>query len=192
MYSSQRYTKSVATQKMWKSFQTWNCRKKYKYQGGLWSQLWCNLSWYFKGIWFFNTQVCVLSHSVVFNSATLSTVAHQAPLSMEFSRQEYWSGLPCLPPGDLPNPGIELTPPALGMQSLNHWTTREILPFLCPRDSWYMPVLVSCIVLKLRTCLFQVNSFKVGTCSIHEIYQHAWHKMEVIPLNARHAIKVLQ
>ena len=107
MYSSQRYTKSVATQKMWKSFQTWNCRKKYKYQGGLWSQLWCNLSWYFKGIWFFNTQVCVLSHSVVFNSATLSTVAHQAPLSMEFSRQEYWSGLPCLPPGDLPNPGIE-------------------------------------------------------------------------------------
>ena len=35
------------------------------------------------------------------------TVAHQAPLSMEFSRQEYWGGLPCLPPGDLPNPGIE-------------------------------------------------------------------------------------
>ena len=33
--------------------------------------------------------------------------AHQAPLSMEFSRQEYWSGLPCPPPGDLPNPGIK-------------------------------------------------------------------------------------
>ena len=31
---------------------------------------------------------------------------------MEFSRQEYWSGLPCSPPGDLPNPGIETTPPA--------------------------------------------------------------------------------
>ena len=43
------------------------------------------------------------------------TVACQAPLSMGFSRQEYWSGLPCLPPGDLPDPGIEpssLTPPA--------------------------------------------------------------------------------
>ena len=39
--------------------------------------------------------------------ATLCTVAHQAPLSMGFSRQEYWSGLPCPPPGDLPNPGIE-------------------------------------------------------------------------------------
>ena len=35
------------------------------------------------------------------------TVAHQAPLSMEFSRQKYWSGLSCPPPGDFPNPGIE-------------------------------------------------------------------------------------
>ena len=35
------------------------------------------------------------------------TVARQAPLSMGFSRQEYWSGLPCPPPGDLLNPGIE-------------------------------------------------------------------------------------
>ena len=38
---------------------------------------------------------------------TLWTVARQAPLSMGFSRQEYWSWLPCPPPGDLPNPGIE-------------------------------------------------------------------------------------
>ena len=40
---------------------------------------------------------------------TLWTVAHQAPLSTEFSKQEYWSGLPCPPPRDLPNPGIEPT-----------------------------------------------------------------------------------
>ena len=39
--------------------------------------------------------------------ATQWTVAHQAPQSMGFSRQEYWSGLPCPPPGDLPDPGIE-------------------------------------------------------------------------------------
>ena len=38
--------------------------------------------------------------------ATLWTVALQAPLSIGFSRQEYWSGLPCPPPGDLPNPRI--------------------------------------------------------------------------------------
>ena len=37
------------------------------------------------------------------------TVAHQTPLSLGFSRQGYWSGLPCLPPGDLPNPGTEPT-----------------------------------------------------------------------------------
>ena len=39
------------------------------------------------------------------------TVACQAPLSMGFSRQEYWSGLPFSPPGDLPKPGIESMPP---------------------------------------------------------------------------------
>ena len=39
--------------------------------------------------------------------ATPWTVAYQAPLSMGFSRQEYWSGLPFPSPGDLPNPGIE-------------------------------------------------------------------------------------
>ena len=53
-------------------------------------------------------RVCVLSrfsHIQLF--ATLWTVTHQAPLSMEFSRQGYWSGLPCPPPGDLPSPGIE-------------------------------------------------------------------------------------
>ena len=41
------------------------------------------------------------------------TVAHQAPLSMAFSRQEYWGGLPFPSPGDLPDPGIEPTSPAL-------------------------------------------------------------------------------
>ena len=47
---------------------------------------------------------------------TLLTVAHQAPLSMEFPRQEYWSELPSFPPGDLLNPGIKslsLMSPAL-------------------------------------------------------------------------------
>ena len=52
---------------------------------------------------------------------TLWSVAHQAPLSMEFSRPGYWSGLPFLSPGDLPNPEIKLTPPvspALQVDSL--------------------------------------------------------------------------
>ena len=45
--------------------------------------------------------------------ATPQTVAHQAPLSMGFHRQEYWSGLPFPSPGDLPDPGIEPASPAL-------------------------------------------------------------------------------
>ena len=47
--------------------------------------------------------------------ATPWTVAHQAPPSMEFSRQEYWSGLPFPSPGDLPDPGIE--PGSLTLQA---------------------------------------------------------------------------
>ena len=52
----------------------------------------------------------MLSHfSHVQLYATPWTVARQAPLSIWFSRQEYWNGLPCPPPGDLPNPGTEPT-----------------------------------------------------------------------------------
>ena len=47
----------------------------------------------------------MLNHVLTF--ATPWTIAHQAPLSMEFSRQEYWSGLLFSTPGDLPNPGIK-------------------------------------------------------------------------------------
>ena len=48
----------------------------------------------------------------------MDCVVHQAPLSMGFSRQEYWSGQPIPPPGDLPNPGIEPGFPALQADSL--------------------------------------------------------------------------
>ena len=50
--------------------------------------------------------------------ATPWTVAHLAPLSTEFSRQEYWNGLPFPTPGDLPDPGIEPTSLALQAESL--------------------------------------------------------------------------
>ena len=64
--------------------------------------------------------------------ATLWTVALQAPLSMGFSRQEYWTGLPCPPSGDLPNPGIEpvslLSPPSAGrfFTTSTSWETHPI------------------------------------------------------------------
>ena len=63
--------------------------------------------------------VCVLSRfSRAWLFATWWTVAYQAPLSMGFSRQQYWSGFQCPPPGDLPDPGVEPTflksPPLAG------------------------------------------------------------------------------
>ena len=56
----------------------------------------------------------VVSHWVMPNSfVTPWTVAHQTPLSMGFSREEYWSELPLPSPGDLPNPGIKVASPEL-------------------------------------------------------------------------------
>ena len=57
-----------------------------------------------------------LSHVQLFT--TPWTVAYKAPLSMEFSRQEYWSGLSCPSPGDLPDPEIEPKSPALRADTL--------------------------------------------------------------------------
>ena len=72
--------------------------------------------------------VCSIAKSCL-TLATPWTVASQAPLSMGFSRQEYWSGLPFPLPGDLPDPGIEpVSPaaPALETLSLNYRTGREV------------------------------------------------------------------
>ena len=58
-----------------------------------------------------------ISHSVGSDSVPPGTTAHQAPLSMEFSRQDYWSGLLCPPPGNLSNPGIDpMSPVAATLQ----------------------------------------------------------------------------
>ena len=67
-----------------------------------------------------------LSHVQLF--ATPWTVAFLAPLLMEFSRQEYWSGFPFPTPGNLPDPGIELrslVSPELTGEFFTNWATRE-------------------------------------------------------------------
>ena len=68
--------------------------------------------------------LCVRALSRVSLSMTPWTVAHQAPLSMVFSRQEYWSALPFPPPGDLPDPGIEPPSPASPALSGRYFTIR--------------------------------------------------------------------
>ena len=93
---------------------------------------------------FFPTRVymCVLNHfSHVPLFVTPRIVARQAPLSMRFFRQEYWSGLPCPPPQDLPHQGSPVSP-ALQAASLplSHWgnfysqhiTCNSLTPRECP------------------------------------------------------------
>ena len=74
-----------------------------------------------------NTLSSLFSCSVMSSSATPCTVAHQAPLSMGFPRQAYWSGLPFPSPGDLPDPGIKPMSPALQC-GLYHGAARGALP----------------------------------------------------------------
>ena len=73
-------------------------------------------------IWDLNLCAVLSRFSRVQLCAISWTVAHQAPLSMGFSRQKYWSGSPCPPPGDLPDPGIKPTSHAscIGRQFLYH------------------------------------------------------------------------
>ena len=75
--------------------------------------------------------MCLLSHfSHVQFFMTLWTVVCQASMSMGFSRQEYWSGLPCPAPGNLPGPGMEpesSASPALAGRSFSTCTTWEVL-----------------------------------------------------------------
>ena len=81
------------------------------------------------------THECMLSHfSHVPLSVTLWSAAHQAPQSIEFSRQGYWSGSPCPPPRDLPGPGVEptsLLSPALAGTFFTTSATWEAHSVLC-------------------------------------------------------------
>ena len=72
----------------------------------------CCLSWREPSITLFLLLLLLNPSAVSDSSATPWTIARQAPLSMGFPKQEYWSGLPFPPPGDLPDPGIKPASPA--------------------------------------------------------------------------------
>ena len=79
-----------------------------------------------------NLIMCAESLSLVQLFVTLWPIASQAPLSLGFFRHEYWSGLPCLSPGDLPDPGIKpmsLMSPALADRFFTTGATREAHKF---------------------------------------------------------------
>ena len=119
---------------------------------------------------------CMLSHfSCVWLFTILRTLIHQAPLPMGFSRQEYWSGLPCPPPGGLPDPGIEpRSPVACVLQvdslPLNHWEAHIDLCMVLYNDkfskrdcicfnmfkTWEIrPLTCTVIITAKRTSIFQ-------------------------------------
>ena len=91
---------------------------------------------------------CLVSRLQLF--ATPWTVARQAPLTMEFSRQEYWSGLPCLPPEDRPKPGLSrcrqifyrLSLISTGFVKAKGLEKESILDLL-------LPVETSCVIVNL-------------------------------------------
>ena len=98
--------------------------------------------------------------------ATPWTVACQTPLSMGFSRQEYWSGLLCPPPGDLPDPGIEpasLTSPALARGFFTTSTTWEVNGPIIPILGIYTG--------EIKTYVHIDTVHKNLKCSIHN-HQH--------------------
>ena len=76
--------------------------------------------------------MCAQSCPALFRPQATLFVARQTPLSMGFPSQEYWSGLPCPPPGDLPDPGIEPTAPAWAGGSLS--TQPLGSPHLCRHE----------------------------------------------------------
>ena len=110
---------------------------------------WASRKFYISIVFDFRLPACVLHRfSRVWLFATPWTVAHQALLCMGFSRQEHWSGLPCPPPGDLPDPGIEpaclLSPASAGgfFTTSATWEALRLPPLpdhpcvCCPQKAW--------------------------------------------------------
>ena len=93
------------------------------------------------------------------DSATPWTVTHKAPLSMEFSRQEYWNGLPCPPPGDLPYQGVEPRSSSLQADCLPAELPGKPLISYNSIQNWKFKRLK-----KLMTCLFWLWFYLVHFC----------------------------
>ena len=90
----------------------------------------------------------------------MTPIAHQAPLSMGFSRQEYWSGLPCPSPGDFPDPGIKPGSPVLQARKAQYNREGLILnsSWIClcdfnPHPAAFVIVCVLCLVAQLCPAL---------------------------------------
>ena len=108
--------------KIWKIITSWLFKDWFSY----FFQFWHSISYYILLLKLLKVKVKSISHVRLF--ATLWTVAHQASPSMGFSRQEYWSGLPFPFPGDLPDPGIKPSSPAVEADALTSEPPNSYFP----------------------------------------------------------------
>ena len=103
--------------------------------------------------------MCVLSHSIVSDSATPWTVACQAPLPMGFLGQEHWSGLPFPTPGGLSDPGIEPVSPAFAGRFFTTELTGKPRPGIVPSRKDFRVILTDCkseVEGKMKMLLWRV------------------------------------
>ena len=121
---------------------------------------------------------CLLScFSHVWLFAILWTIAcHQAPLSMGFSRQEYWSELVCLPPGDLPDPGMEPVKPVPGAKMLETATLDEISAI---SHSFYCQFLVINDFIQSNNHMTS-NHIPVKTSLPSQVYLGSWDMVKLL------------
>ena len=121
--------------------------------------------------------------------ATPQTVAHQASLSMEFSRQEQWGGLPFLSPGDLPDPGIKLVSLTFHALASGSFTTSvpQEAPFFLKKTNAFFSLYLQCPWMSdvcLVQCargnrpnstnciIFEINKFLIGLELVQERQLH--------------------
>ena len=123
--------------------------------------------------------VCIIQSSLSLCSSWI--VACQTPLSMEFSRQEYWSGLPIPSPGNLPNAGMGHGPYTEG-RFFTIWTTRKALPFTSASTkkkslSWSLYFIIVLVLFtvffhRLSDCLLYRCIFSVTWNLFHFSWAH--------------------
>ena len=108
--------------------------------------------------------------SIMPDSVTLWAVTHQAPLSMGVCRQEYWSGLPCSPSGDLPSPGIEPASSASPAVQVDCLLTESLgKPHHWPKQvTWTVLISVdySCVIFPKGVWLASLPGYTVCTRDI--------------------------
>ena len=129
--------------------------------------------------------VCV-SHSVMSDSMTPLTVAHQAPLSMEFSRQECWSGLLFPSLGSLPNPGIEPGSPALQADSYHLSYQGSPMPVSKQYTVWFLGLHVRFPLYFLQfSHSFSIPFFLLLTLKLFTVSHVLWTDVQIFSLCAK-------